>query len=800
MSGATGALFDRLSPENICVIFSFLHESELVGPLETCKMFNGTLQSSVYVRTIGGPFEDTLNKAISAIEKRATDSILTPAPSASAKALDFVTFCRDHIGMLQSLFKRLLQSKESILSNAPSNIDDMRGRVAEMWKIGIGVVSTDQVLLKLKLLNIAVRQSLEMKKMTCDLHDLTRCCNNVRPGGVEDVLIREMLGTFLSLGNYLSPKDEDASGFHFSSLKNIDAVKSTLHEDYNLQHHGCVIWLRKHVQETGCSPKQARADLEGLIRVLETIQFAYQPYSVYSVFSRKWKVDFENVHQELSLCNDSLGNDNDRLMKVSSFFIGLMRPSVGDLLHLQEATKILCSDYAKYLGLGYTSGGFSEGRIFGDLGAIIELLKFAASDTCEKASFCIEIAMEHLRERGQSCEKPHGDSKLGDGQKRPSFSVGEIPSNDTFNARLNFVREVHEKAKEPVVSTPLVLSENEKPSREAFQNSQLALSASLGGKWATATVQTLSAMSLSKSSSIEKTAHLGEKLELGFECDAALASAAEGSSTGDVRKQAEGEQEPTITNMHPPDLQTQPEGSASPKLEAASRRSRVLGTFGGKVLTVAEPSSDDSHSALKKWYWNAMYETPPGYSNECIWGTVQDDWTKLDTRNVDVLNVMFESGSSHMFHSQFQEMQKLFTMEDYHNVQSKSKTNLDTILDVFLKQVPKEVLAASKGAGTNAETKGQPVKSGEAGSSTAIATQVSAKNEAILFSYSDIKAMLNDSSNKAANLSGHGVQRSALEDHLKEEDFALAFKMGRVKFKQLPKWKQNNLKKQAGLF
>ena len=49
-------------------------------------------------------------------------------------------------------------------------------------------------------------------------------------------------------------------------------------------------------------------------------------------------------------------------------------------------------------------------------------------------------------------------------------------------------------------------------------------------------------------------------------------------------------------------------------------------------------------------------------------------------------------------------------------------------------------------------------------------------------------------------LAARGIDHEQLQQHLSDDDFAAAFRMGKADFSALPKWRQINLKKEAGLF
>jgi hypothetical protein len=651
--------------------------------------------------------------------------------------------------------------------------------------------------LKLKLLKIALKQSSVMKTMTDDLHTLAKCCNDLKPGGTEDHLLREILFTFLSLGRAMSlPYREEASGFCFSSLKNIDAVKSSLHEDYNLRHHGCVVWLQKHVEEKGARPADVRQDVKKLVTLIETIQNAYNPYSTNTVFSRLWKVEFDSVVRDVVSVTESESNHSEgapsKLLTVMNFFVGLMKPSIRKLLDLQFVTKKACTEIEKYVRVGWRDGNFAEGRIFEDFGEILKLLKFAASDTCEKASFCIEIATKHLRENANLCVNQKGELSKEGSQKRLSFNADEILSNASFQERLTAIRGYHEKSQTPVVSS-LVVDESEKPSREDFEKRQRALLESLGSKWTAD----------STNQCVDDETHL---LTPGI---ASVTPEKDCSSSCIERGDISDDDDEGISNvvLHPtegrPDqlssalLELKIDGKSMPD-QKSPRQSRVLGTFGGKILTVAEHSEDGK--SLKRWNWDPSYKNTSD-SGGCIWEAVlPSTWKELGANHMSMLEVMFSTGSSQMTHStMLQETQKYFTMHDYHNIETKSKSKLGCILENFLKQVPKELVAKRTAHVSNIHPS-SPTRNDPGGESTT-GHEGGAQNSATSkFSLGELKSMLERESKVATIFADHGMQRSALEDYLIEIDFEHTFNMSYVEFKQLPKWKQADLKKQAQLF
>jgi hypothetical protein len=228
------------------------------------------------------------------------------------------------------------------------------------------------------------------------------------------------------------------------------------------------------------------------------------------------------------------------------------------------------------------------------------------------------------------------------------------------------------------------------------------------------------------------------------------------------------------------------------------RQSRVLGTFGGKILTVAEHSEDGN--GLKRWHWDPAYKNT-SHGGGCIWDAVlPSTWQELGANHMSVLEVMFSTGSSQITHStMLQETQKYFTMHDYHNVETKSKSKLGILLENFLKQVPKE-LVAKRTAHVSIIHPSPPTRNEPGGESITGHGGDALNSAASKFSLGELKSMLEQESKVVTIFADHGMQRSALEDYIMEIDFEHTFNMSYVKFKQLPKWKQANLKKQAQLF
>lgn len=783
-----GKYFDTLSAETISAIFSFLHENELKCPLEICKMFNGTLRSSVYVRVIGGPFEESLNRAM----------LDTYNASKNAKGCpDFLSFCRTNILMLKRLFESIFEKKDDIFLQAPSDLQQRSGRMAETWKVALSCLQDDRLLLKIKILEIALKIKAQMREMTDDLHALAKCCEDMKKGSKTEKLLREIFNTLLCLGNAMhNSKDEQASGFYLSSLKSIEAVKSTLHEDYNLLHHSCVVWLRKHVEESGRTTKQARMDLQNLLVALERIQNAFKQSSLQNCFSRRFKIDFENVHQELGSVRD-----RSQLIEISSFFISLMQPSIDELLALQRATKDACRQFFRYSRFGYTKSGYIESQVAEDVGAFVNLLKFAASDNCEKASICIEVATRRLREKSLSCSKSEEDREKHSAKDRdrlPIVKEAEIPSKENFNDRLKYIRTFHEKAQEPVTSKPLNLNEDEKPSREAFQRSQQALSSSLSCQWAELSRQNSRDKGDSVNNSSKKQNSLDEKTsksvtdveEKIFKVKSPKNFVSDLTSEGGESSSKKEACKPRGNSSQQGQVETvQTTGSSNPK----NSKGRVLGIFGGKILTAGESSGGVT---IRKWHWNPIREA----EFNSIWNSVHelcgehDETYELGSNNFEILEVMFSTGSHHLNSSiEFREAQKYFTMHDYQNVETKAKSKLGIILDAFLKQVSKEESATTGTFNNGVKSPKIGVKTDDGEVAAAMA-----RCGVNFFSYSELVAMREMENENKSVFADRDICRSALEDHL--SNFEEVFKMSRGEFKQLPKWKRISLKKEKQLF